>query len=395
MPGGTALDIHGYIRSQYQVFPSGLKIAIRYSDELGYVTDRTITPIKYFEARDGREFLRAWCYLRNAERTFRMDRIITARVIEGTNKTVTYTAPTRTASVVERSSPPRHGASHENRTVAEIQASPPRPATQAKRKSHHFLLKAVCAAAIVLAVRWYFTENESDSYATPSKIHTVVAKTRPAPVSRTTAVKPIHVVSSYVNSLQSTASNRMTADTQKSAYEILLEAKAALFSNTTGLASKKLIHSYASADTDRNGQLSWSEIGSFQRALYRDYSYKMNKTALRPDEFIESGGGDCEDWSLVTAGLLRFWGYKSYIGSIRSPDDSQAHALCLIKSIEKPKNSFYFHFSEGGAFNGTQIDAGYYIPIDYDNVGSLSNAVESNWKLKKMYIPENIYGAAM
>ena len=77
------MDLLRLIKSQYQVFPSGLKLAIRYSDEQGYVTDRVIAPVRYFEAYDGREFLRAWCYLRNAERTFRMDRITTARVVDG------------------------------------------------------------------------------------------------------------------------------------------------------------------------------------------------------------------------------------------------------------------------------------------------------------------------
>ena len=84
-----------------------------------------------------------------------------------------------------------------------------------------------------------------------------------------------------------------------------------------------------------------------------------------------------------------------YIGSIRSPDDRQGHAVCLIKSTDKPQHSFYFRFKESGAFNGTYIGAGYYILIDYDSVGSLTNAVGSNWKLKRVYIPEKIYGTTM
>ena len=145
----------------------------------------------------------------------------------------------------------------------------------------------------------------------------------------------------------------------------------------------------------RDGKLSWEEIGTFQRVLYRGFSYETNQIALRPDEFLASGGGDCEDWSLVTAGLLRFWGYEPYIGSIRSLDDSQGHAVCLVKSNEKPQHSFYFRFKESGTFNGGFVGAGYYVPIDYDLVGGLSNAVGSNWTLKRVYVPERIYGAAM
>ena len=76
------MDLAGYVRSYYPAFPPGLRVAIQYQDEQGAVTTRVIIPRSYFQAYDGREFLKAWCCLRNAERTFRMDRIIDARFLE-------------------------------------------------------------------------------------------------------------------------------------------------------------------------------------------------------------------------------------------------------------------------------------------------------------------------
>ena len=124
-------------------------------------------------------------------------------------------------------------------------------------------------------------------------------------------------------------------------------------------------------------------------------AYFKNESALRPDEFMAAGGGDCEDWSLVTAGLLQFWGWETYIGSLRSPDDEGAHAICLVRLRQKPSTYGYYQFEESTKLGGNWIRAGYYVPIDYDHVGSLSNAVGKRWTLKYIRIPTEIYGSAM
>lgn len=50
-------------------------IAIKYTDEKGKVTHRDIQPLRLFEEH-GLLYVRANCHLRNAERTFRISRII-------------------------------------------------------------------------------------------------------------------------------------------------------------------------------------------------------------------------------------------------------------------------------------------------------------------------------
>jgi len=45
--------------------------------------------------------------------------------------------------------------------------------------------------------------------------------------------------------------------------------------------------------------------------------------------------------------------------------------------------------------DGTELKPGKYLPIDYDQVGGLTNAVEKHWKLRSIYIPEKAWGLRM
>ena len=407
------MDFAGYVRSYYLAFPPGLRVVIQYQDEQGVVTTRVIIPKSYFQAYDGREFLKAWCCLRNAERTFRMDRIIDARFLEEPSREPSADFSAGAAGAAEGA-----GAARASGPAGAAGAFGPAGAAQAatpikRKKSHHYLLKAACAAFIISCVRGYFKESESGRYSTPSYTRTVIAKivksSNPAPARPPPPVKATQVAAaratpaplrpSSVGGSARVASPGVTATPAKqpgrSSYEITIEKNSALFTRETGISDKGLLSLYASADANRDASLSWSEIAAFQRNLYERYAYRHNNTALRPDEFIAAGGGDCDDWSLVTAGLLRYWGYDPYIGAIRSPDGSEYHAVCLIRVAERPPAYAYYHFDEDGHLNGRPIKAGYYVPIDYDNVGTLSNAVKGHWKLHRMYRPESIYGALM
>ena len=177
-----------------------------------------------------------------------------------------------------------------------------------------------------------------------------------------------------------------------SLWEMRVQANARLFRRATGIYDFPLEERYAAADTDRDGALSWSEVRSFQRALTRAFRYIANGTALRPDRFLRQGGGDCEDWALVTCGLLRFWGYEAYVGSIGDPSGMSGHAVCLVPQQERPVGMTYFELRGFYTSSGAALPDGYYIPIDYEHVGRLSSAVESGWVLKRVYEPESLYG---
>jgi len=184
----------------------------------------------------------------------------------------------------------------------------------------------------------------------------------------------------------------VTAD-KRSAIDAIRTPK---FELDTGLSERTLIARYLAADLNCSGKLSFTELESFQKKILREFTYISNEYALDPEEFLEAGGGDCEDFALYTAGLLRFWGWEPYIASFASTKSSSGHAVCF--SYEEgtfPKGYTYYDLDNYSTSDGTLLKAGRYVPIDYDIVGGLSNAVDKGWKLRAVYIPEKIWGLEM
>ncbi len=176
----------------------------------------------------------------------------------------------------------------------------------------------------------------------------------------------------------------------------------ALFQRRTGIVSTTLCNIYARADLNGDLHLSLREIKTFQKMLNKRYRYISNRRALRPDEFIKQGGGDCEDWALMTAGLLSYWGYSAYIGALMNKQYSKGHAVCLLYSSQKPpKGVQYLKITKNDPLRmyNSEIKPGYYIPIDYTVVGGYSNAILSRkkgkWYYGAIYVPERIYGIVM
>jgi hypothetical protein len=168
------------------------------------------------------------------------------------------------------------------------------------------------------------------------------------------------------------------------------------FSNVTGIDDPALIRRYLAADLNTSGKLSFDELAVFQKKTFNEFRYENNELALRPDEFLEAGGGDCEDYALYTAGLLRFWGWEPYLGSFGPSRGGIGHAVCLSYEEGSIAGNFtYFEVDSWAAFDGTPLRSGKYVPIDYDKVGSLSTAVEKEWTLRSIYIPEKAWGLRM
>ena len=130
-----------------------------------------------------------------------------------------------------------------------------------------------------------------------------------------------------------------------------VDERAAGFCKATGIADARLERMYARADIDGDGRLSWQELAEFQGALTRTFAYRSNPTVLRSDEFLARRGRDCDDWAAFTCGLLRYWGWEAYVGC--------------------------------------------YVPMDYDAVGGITNAMREDWRLVALYLAEAIYGAGM
>jgi len=176
----------------------------------------------------------------------------------------------------------------------------------------------------------------------------------------------------------------------------LQEARSLAFSRATGISAPALEAMYERADANRDGRLDWSELSSFQSPLTRTCAYRSNQLALRPDQFLAEGGGDCEDWALFTCGLLRYWGWDTWVGSLAPSESAVGHAVCLVRVPDKPgRGTRWWSVGDDGTLGGHPVEAGWYVPIDYDSVGSLSSAVGDGWTLRALWKPESIYEKRM
>lgn len=164
------------------------------------------------------------------------------------------------------------------------------------------------------------------------------------------------------------------------------------FQSETGLYDRTLMQIYMNADSDRNGHLSWREVAEFQRNTYRTYAYRYNNTALDPSDFFREGGGDCEDFALYTCGMLRFWGWNCKVAGFYPPGGGYGHAIAMVWSAAPINGYGYIRIDKGRAVGNTYMQAGYWIPIDYDSIGDYSSAMGDDWELWNLDDPEDLYG---
>ncbi len=156
-------------------------------------------------------------------------------------------------------------------------------------------------------------------------------------------------------------------------------------------ADSFILKIFSSADIDNSGTLSLNELIYFQNLISKNYSYQNNNIALRPDAFLKNGGGDCEDWALLTAAFCLYWGWDAYIGCFYG-DSNIGHALCLVKyPFNVPKDFISWKIDKSETAEGDIIQNGNYIPVDYNYVGSFSNAIQAGMKLKYVCTPEKMY----
>lgn len=168
-------------------------------------------------------------------------------------------------------------------------------------------------------------------------------------------------------------------------FELFTKINTIAFRQVSGLQDEKLEKIYVQADKNKDTKLSWSEIEAFQSMLVSKYKYFICDTIVTPDRFLKYGGGKCDDWSLMTAGLLRFWGFEPYIARF-GRTKVIGHAICLVYvKGEVPPGYMYYEIEYR-----EDMPKGKYVPIDYNTVGGL-NAIDRRWKISHIYVPENLY----
>lgn len=178
-----------------------------------------------------------------------------------------------------------------------------------------------------------------------------------------------------------------------------LSHRATSFSSNTGIDDRILFQVYEDADTNGDQRLNWSELVAFQRWVYGSFRYQFNDTALRPDQFGVSGGGDCEDYSLYTCGLLQYWGIECYVGVFADAPSVSAnsHAVALVPVglfPDTPATVITIHIDSTYHSASTAVGRTV-IPIDYDAVGHFTNATPNPRYLIRVYVPKDIYGWRM
>ena len=73
-----------------------------------------------------------------------------------------------------------------------------------------------------------------------------------------------------------------------------------------GHHSQKVLDIFKEADSNNDHKISFNELQRFQNWLVRNFKYKQNEIALHPDDFIAQGGGDCEDFAIMTCSMLNY-----------------------------------------------------------------------------------------
>ncbi len=443
-------------------------IRMTYTNGYGETSVRRVEPIRVYAGRNGYSYMKAYCHLREENRTFRTDRIqhwtpVTEEYLQeypDTDFSVSTPIPTpiptpvptpvptvvehRTAKLQAAPDPPRMYLPATSSAYASSSADGSTTPEETSSTGYRFFESLVAIVIVIVFfgltdpsfwpgfLRMLFTTDQSSQaesavpvpidfsrWSEQTSAKTKQAKTKQtkatAPVSKKTPVipeakpqpqsttrlepkplpVPIVTYHSYrgVNIKQEKTGgiNTYSSEGFRAAgnlWSLKVQIASKLFRDITGVESSSLEKIYTSADSDKSGILSWPEVSAFQRRLTRKFEYKHNASALRPDEFIEEGGGDCEDWALMTCGLFRYWGYESYVGGLGNSSATGGHAIALVPQQDKPVNMTYYHLEGFRTWSGSLLSTAYYIPIDYDLVGGLSSAVGKGHKLERVYNPE-------
>lgn len=419
----------------------GRRYGLIYESKSGAVNARVVIPTGVGRTRDGAELLRAYCELREQERFFRVDRMRFIQALDygrirypmiSLARDGRYHIEELPEAQEGSPVPPENtilisqswGQSSAAFDTAAAYYHPPAPAPVGEAKQGTpleetserrggsglgfivTLLIAGVVAASVLQDEGLRNTLDEAIFGDPSP----AAQARAAPVSTNASIPPpapkpaleeiiiggkllrIRRGEPWGELYEVPSTGLVTMDKRAAIAAIRVPA----FDRATGIRDAALTARYLAADLDKSGKLSFQELEAFQRKTYAEFKYLQNETALRPDRFVAEGGGDCEDFALYTAGLLRFWGWEPYLGAFGPAGGGDGHMVCLsFEAGSFPKGYSYFDVTHATAEDGTPLKSGRYVPIDYDKVGGLTNAVSPGWKLREFFIPESVWGRRM
>lgn len=321
----------------------GSSVQIRYSNASGETSERRID-IKDVWNRGSVTYVRAYCHRRGEDRTFRADRMTV--IGDGVG------APQPLIPSSAKTIPPR------------IAIPSPRSPDPPPRGRAGILILAVFFSLIATAV-------VRDTDLRKVFVHVDTTVVEPTPTQAKTV--------SHTNAVERPPTREE------------------IFIRQTGITDNRVLSAYRAADLNFDEQISWDEVERFQNTVYERFRYINNDTALRPDVFFASGGGDCEDYSLFTCGMFEYWGIECWVGHFvetANPRGANGHAVVLV-AVNSVPSGFSSIRTADTVDIPVRARGRVVVPIDYTEVGGFTDATPRRWTLLAIYDPVQIYGAVM
>lgn len=367
----------------------GKKYRIRYVNGRGERSERVLHVRSVTSGAYGRTYVRGFCELAGEERTFRLDRMAGVELIGGDHCETTVTS--------RRNSSYGSGLA----SAAEAEPEPPKRSAGLTR----FLLKA---AALFVLFDFVLTDNPGhmSDRVTETVVDLVVSTAavakaesarpeamepepvEPEPEPGHPDPEPVKVAPAATFGVS--ASRVREAELPEPPVKTAQAVRADRLARVSGVTDELVISRFDRADLNRDDELSWHELKRFQREVFRDFRYENNATALRPEEFFVAGGGDCEDFAIFSAAMLTYWGWEAYVASMGT-SQYDAHAVVFVKVDHAPSWASSYEITAAET-NPRFAAGGTFVPVDYDVVGGITNAVSPGSTVTDIVVPRQWYG---
>ena len=130
-----------------------------------------------------------------------------------------------------------------------------------------------------------------------------------------------------------------------------------------------LYKAYWGVDTNLDGWASPEELVKHVAGLMEWTTYQDNNYVLNPLEFVEKGGGDCDDYATYIASVFSYHGWNARVFGIGKRGKGMSHAVAGVALSEPPPSGDTIYY-----------DGAWWLVMDYDNPGkSVVVPAEEMW----------------
>jgi len=105
-----------------------------------------------------------------------------------------------------------------------------------------------------------------------------------------------------------------------------------------------------------------------------DYQHDLDDKGFFPTETLNSGTGDCEDYSILFSALFELAGVESAIGLFESDDGTSGHSMVLVQLPDLGGEGYYYY----GDLTSYGLNSGKWIIIEPQRDG-IENQDSASW----------------